>query len=237
MNKKCPHCSVVNFTAAGACVRCHTALSAVEPEITQKISSRKPQKTRGAKIFRRAAVCLAVCLLVIIGFYLSLLATSNSLAYEEKQSVKRAIEILDQKGFSRETFLLRYLTRFRADDNWLNASTRDENAYAATNFPFEIITIYPDFFGITQDDTERAMILLHEARHLQGADEKEAYRYVWRNRKKLGWTSGTHGNSKIYFNVEKQTREFAPELFNCEWNAGGDCTESIKNYENLLDKK
>lgn len=228
MNKKCFNCSVVNFTSAEICVRCHTALDSVEPEINRKISSRKPQKTLGAKIFQRAVVCLAVCLLVIIGFYLSLLATSNSLAYEERQTVKKAIEILDQKGFTNETFLLRNLTIFRADDNWLNASTRDENAYAATNFPFEIITIYPDFFSLPQDDTERAMILLHEARHLQGADEKEAYEFVWRNRQKLGWTRENYAGSKVYINVEKQTREFAPELFRCDWNAGDDCTETFQ---------
>ena len=228
MNKKCPNCSVVNFTSAGVCIRCHSALKNIEPEINQKISSRKPQKTLGAKIIHRAVVCIAVCLLAAIGFYLSLLATSNSLAYEERQLVKKAIEILNQKGFSSETFLLRNLTRFRADDNWLNASTRDENAYAATNFPFEIITIYPDFFTLPQDDTERAMILLHEARHLKGADEKEAYEFVWRSRRKLGWTRKNYAGSKVYINVEKQTREFAPELFRCDWNAGDDCTETLQ---------
>ena len=120
---------------------------------------------------------------------------------------------------------MRYLTRFRSTDNWLNASTRDENAYAATNFPFEIITIYPVFSTVPQDDTERAMVLLHEAQHLQGADEKTAYEYVWRNRKKLGWIQETHGNSKVFLNVKKQTKEFAPNLFICQSGDLGDCTD------------
>ncbi len=58
----------------------------------------------------------------------------------------------------------------RGNDNWLNASTKYENAYAATNFPIEIMTIYPEFFTDTLDDTERAAILLHEAQHLKGAE-------------------------------------------------------------------
>lgn len=225
MNKKCPNCKVVNFPNAESCVRCDYSLDSIEPEITRNVASRKPQKTLAAKIFRRAAFCLFVCLLTLIGFYFSLLMTSKKLAYEEKQTVKKAIDVLETKGFKKETFLLRHLTSFRANDNWLNASTRDENAYAATNFPFEIITIYPEFFTIPMDDAERAMILLHEARHLQGEDEKEAYRFVWRNRRKLGWTGETHNTSKVYINVEKQTREFAPELFRCDWVQSGDCTE------------
>jgi hypothetical protein len=151
--------------------------------------------------------------------------SSKPLAYDEKITVKKTIEILEAKGFENEVFLLRRLTSFRANDNWLNASTRDENAYAATNFPFEIITIYPEFFTVPLDDTERAMILLHEAQHLKGADEKEAYEFVWRSRKNLGWTRETHGASKIYINVEKQTREIAPNLFRCDWVKSGDCTE------------
>jgi hypothetical protein len=225
MNKKCPNCNVINFISAEKCVRCETSLDGVEPEINRKISSREPQKSLRAKILKRAAVCLTVCVGVLFCFYLSLLMTSKSLAYEEKQSVQRAIDILDAKDFDHEVFLLRHLTSFRGNDNWLNASTRDENAYAATNFPFEIITIYPEFFTVPQDDTERAMILLHEAQHLKGADEREAYDFVWRNRKKLGWTRETHAASKIFINVEKQTREFAFDLFQCDWNIGGDCTE------------
>src|SRR4028118_1650006 len=70
-----------------------------------------------------------------------------------------------------------------------------------------------------------AAVRLHEAQHLKGADEKEAYEYVWRNRSKLGWTRETHGNSVVWRNVRRQTQEFAPNLFVCNWNGAGDCTE------------
>ena len=224
---------MVNFADARKCVRCLAALeeesvaaaAQADSVINRNVSSRRPQKSAGAKILRRAAVCAFVCIAVIFGFYLSLLMTSKPLAYDEKKTIKKSIEILEAKGFEKEVFLLRHLTSFRANDNWLNASTRDENAYAATNFPFEIITIYPEFFVVPLDDTERAMILLHEAQHLKGADETEAYEFVWRNRETLGWTRETHGGTKIYINVEKQTREFAPDLFRCASVASGDCTE------------
>ena len=100
-----------------------------------------------------------------------------------------------------------------------------ENAYAATNFPFEIITVYPDFFAVSTDGTERAAILLHEARHLQGAGEKAAYEFVWQNRRQLGWTKDKYFNSVIWRNVRRQTREYAPDLFVCEKNDFQDCTE------------
>jgi hypothetical protein len=59
----------------------------------------------------------------------------------------------------------------------------------------------------------------------KGADEKEAYEYVWRNRKKLGWTKETHGESVVWRNIRRQTQEFAPNLFVCDWNEAKDCTE------------
>ena len=222
MNKKCPQCNLINFLEADICRRCEFDLR--YSEVLQTTVENK-QLSIFSKILRRGVVCAAVVVFCIFGFYLSLLATSSPLAPNDGINVVKAISILEAKGFSEEVFYLRYLSRFRSNDNWLNASTRDENAYAATNFPFEIVTIYPEFSTIPQDDIERAMILLHEAQHLQGADEETAYKYVWQNRQKLGWTKETHGNSKVYINVSKQTKEFAPNLFRCDWNPGDDCTK------------
>ncbi len=154
-----------------------------------------------------------------------MLLTASKLKYEEKQKIWAAVKLLEDKDFDREAFLLNYLTSYRANDNWLNASTRLENAYAATNFPFEIMTVYPDFFTYTLDDTERAAILLHEAQHLKGADEQEAYEFVWRNRRKLGWTRDKYANSNVWRNVRRQTREYAPNLFVCVEKEAADCTE------------
>lgn len=218
MKKRCPNCRLVNFPHVPECVRCQFDLievSTLEANPSSLVS----------KIFKRALICVVVCALSILGFYLSMIFTSSSLRYEEKASIARSVEILDEKGFSGEVFLLGHLTAFRADDNWLNASTRLENAYAATNFPFEIMTVYPEFFTVTHDDTERAAILLHEAQHLKGGDERQAYEFVWRNRKRLGWTKETYSHSVIWRNIRKQTKEYAPNLFVCDWVEYADCTE------------
>lgn len=225
MNSKCPNCFVVNFINAEKCVRCRAVLDTANAGIPQKIPVRTRSENLAFKIVKRVFICVAVCLATVVVFYLSLIFTSKPLADDEKQSVQKAISLLEAKGFEREAFLLTHFTVFRADDNWLNASTLNESAYAATNYPFEIVTIYPGFFDIPQDDTERAMILLHEAQHLKGADEKEAYEFVWKHRAQLGWTKDKYGDSLVWRNVRKQTREFAPALFICDFNEYGDCTK------------
>ena len=221
MKKKCPNCQLVNYSHSEECVRCLFNLI----EVSSFAENQKTGASSKLRILRRAIICATVCFTVLLGFYLSLLLTSASLSYDEKKQIEKAVKVLDEKGFSKEVFLLQYLTKFRANDHWLNASTKFENAYAATNFPVEIMTVYPEFFTATVDDTERAAILLHEARHLKGADEKEAYEFVWRNRKKLGWTKDAYGNSMIWRNVRNQTKEYAPNLFICALNEAGDCTE------------
>ena len=222
MNKKCPKCSLINFPDSEKCRRCDCDLASLKPASIQ-VENKK--NSLAAKIFRRAVICAGVCCVSLLVFYLSLIMSAKRLGYHEKKRIESAIVVLEEKEFSREVFILRYLTAYRAEDNWLNASTREENAYAATNFPFEIMTIYPDFFNYSTDDTDSAAILLHEAQHLLGKDEKEAYEFVWKNRKRLGWTLETHHNSKVWENTRRQTMEICPELFQCDWKPGGDCTE------------
>jgi hypothetical protein len=221
MKKKCPNCHLVNYATAENCLRCRHNLHEVSSFETPGQRKRSLVRT----ILKRAAVCLFATVFTIFGFYLSLIGSAKRLEYDQRKAVENSILILEDKGFAREVFLLRYVTAYRGTDNWLNASTREENAYAATNFPFEIMTIYPDFYLYPKNDAERAAILLHEAQHLKGADEKEAYVFVWKNRKQLGWTKENFGGSIVWRNVRKQTREIAPELFVCEANEFADCTE------------
>jgi hypothetical protein len=217
MKKKCPQCKLVNYPTASACIRCGSALFRIDEDG----AFREPSP----KLFRRIVVFLLVCAAAIAGFYFSLLFSAKSLDLEQKQTVNSAIDVLENRGFSREVFLLRRLAVYRSEDNWLNASVEKENAFAAANFPFEIVTIYPDFFVYPADDVERAAILLHEAKHLEGEDEKEAYEFVWRNRVKLGWTQEKYANSEIWIQIRRQTRDYVPQLFVCDVNAFGDCTE------------
>lgn len=213
MKKKCPSCKLVNYPNAEVCARCGAAFV---------------RTTRSSKILRRAFICLAVCVAAFAGFYISLLFSAASLSYEQKKTVERSMRVLEEKGFSNEAFILKRLAVFRGNDNWLNASVAKEGAFAATNFPFEIVTLYSDFFAYPADDIERAAILLHEARHLKGEDEKKAYEFVWQNRKKLGWVSETYGNSVVWNEIRKQTKEFSPSLFVCDTNPFGDCTETAQ---------
>jgi hypothetical protein len=222
MKKKCPNCQLVNFATAENCRRCRFGLievSSFDPEAGKKNGFFR------SKLFLRAGSLAVAIFIALFGFYMTLLVSAKRLEPAEKMAVEGAALLLEEKGFASEAFLLRYVTAYRGTDNWLNASTREENAYAATNFPFEIMTIYPDFFIYPKDDTERAAILLHEAQHLMGADEKEAYAFVWKNRRQLGWTKENYEHSIVWRNVRKQTREVAPELFVCETNDFGDCTE------------
>ncbi len=225
MKKRCPNCRLINFPHAPICARCR--FDFIEVSGTAETVSLK------SKILRRAVICAVVCLCTLLAFYLSMIFTSASLSGKERAQIEKSIQVLDEKGFSNEVFLLRRLTAFRGNDNWLNASTRLEDAYAATNFPFEIMTIYPEFFSETTDETERAAILLHEAQHLKGADERAAYEFVWRNRRRLGWTSGAYQNSLVWRSVRKQTKEYAPNLFVCAWTEYDDCTEEQAKTENI----
>jgi len=221
MNKKCPNCHLINYATAENCLRCRHNLR----EVSSFETPGQRKKSFKFTILKRVAVCLFTVLFTLSGFYISLIVSAKRLEYDQKKSIERSILILEDKGFGKEVFLLRYLTAFRGTDNWLNASIEKENAYAATNFPVEIMTIYPDFFTYPVDDTERAAILLHEAQHLKGADEKQAYEFVWKNRKQLGWTKENYGNSIVWLNVRKQTKEVAPNLFVCQINEYADCTE------------
>ncbi len=168
-----------------------------------------------------------VAALTFSAFYLSLVSTTIPVDPEQRACLERAIDLLSEKGFESEVFVLRHAATFRGTDNWLNSLITEERAFAATNFPFEIVTVYPDFFDRTVDDTERAMILLHEAQHLMGKDDRFAYAYVWKNRERLGWTTMNYGTSATFVSVELQTRESSPELFSCTQKVWNDCTETL----------
>jgi len=219
MNKKCPKCRLANFPDGESCARCGASLTCAGTTVADIA---KPVRSR---ISRRVVICFCVCIAVILGFYLSLLASARSLSYDQRIEVNEAIAVLRNKGFDEEATLLDNFAFFKAEDNWLNASVAKEDAYAATNFPFEIVTLYSDFFTYPTDATERAAILLHESKHMAGADEHDAYEFVWKHRKQLGWTKEKYADSPVWRNIRRQTAENVPALFNCDQKDLGDCTE------------
>lgn len=218
MIKKCEECRLVNFSTATECERCGGKLRMDGSRVSQV-------ESLASKVAKRTVFCLLVLVILLAGFYLSLIGSARSLSYDDKQTVKRAIAVLREKGFADEVFYLENVAAFRGSDNWLNASVPKENAYAATNFPFEIITLYSDFFSYPVDDIERAAVLLHEAKHLTGADEREAYEYVWKHRAQLGWTFTEYAESAVWHSIRRQTKDNVPEIFTCSDLVYFDCTE------------
>ena len=156
-------------------------------------------------------------------WYISLLISSDGLQPEQKQHVQNAIAILRQQGFTREAFVLTYFTTFRSSDNWLNAYAGHRDAYAATNFPFEVVTLYPDFFELPIDDRERAAVLLHEARHLFGDGEEAALQSTWQRKRQLGWTADKYEQSRVWDATEHLTRATFPYIFVCGPDGQSDC--------------
>ena len=230
-NRKCPHCGLVNFASAPECGRCDAPLEpagarADSGDTFYSKASHAPEGGRPRRgLLQRAAAVLALTFALLVACHASLLLSSNPATFDEREQVDRAIALIERGGFTRETFLLRRLTSFRTSDNWWNAYVGHSDAYAATNFPFEVVTLYPEFFRYPADDVERAVILLHEARHLAGEGEEAACAAVWRDKARLGWTSEKYGQTRVWKNVNELTRRHAPQLFDCGEDGRQDCFE------------
>jgi len=227
-NHKCAGCGLVNFASVADCKRCGAPLEPAfefeDADAFEGADALGEGKGRRS-LLRRALAVPAVLFVLLVGCHASLLFTSTGVTYDESRQVSRAVELIERAGFERETFLLKRLTNFRTTDNWLNSYAGHDNAYASTNFPFEIVTLYPDFFRYPLDDVERAVILLHEARHLAGDDEAEACASVWRDKERLGWTRDKYGKTRVWQNVAELSRRHAPQLFDCGEDGKQDCYE------------
>ncbi|HEX3702585.1 MAG TPA: hypothetical protein VHU82_04590 [Vicinamibacterales bacterium] len=86
----------------------------------------------------------------------SLLLTSDAIGPALRLLVEQAIGPLQQADFAKETMTLRHFANYRTTDNWWNLYVGHREAYAATNFPLGVVTLYPAFFEVPVDDTERA---------------------------------------------------------------------------------
>ena len=155
--------------------------------------------------------------------YASLLISSNALQPDQREKVQKAIAILQQQGFNREAFILKHLSVFRATDNWWNRYIGHRDAYAATNFPFEVVTLYPEFFDVPVDDKERAAVLLHESCHLMGDGEDAALQSTWQRKLQLGWTADKYRQTRVWDATEHLTRDRFPYMFLCGADGQSDC--------------
>jgi hypothetical protein len=217
---KCAQCGLVNSGTDEVCRRCGAAL-ANEPVLASAEAAVTTEKPRS--FLKRMAWIAGTTAILLIVFYLSLLFTSDGLQPAQRDQVQRSIALLEARGFSREAFVLKYLTTFRTSDNWLNAYVGHRDAYAATNFPFEVVTLYPDFFNLPVDDLERAAVLLHEARHLLGDDEDAALELTWKTKRQLGWTEEKYGQTRVWDATEDLTRPRFAYMFTCGADEQTDC--------------
>lgn len=219
-NVRCRECGLVNFASAEKCKRCGASLT---EEGTGDVAIEETEVVRKRSLGKRVVWILGMTCVILLIYYLSLLLTSDAIKWQQRQTVERAISVLEQKGFNREVFVLRHLVSFRTTDNWWNTQVGHHDAYAATNFPFEVLTLYPEFFDTAVDDTERATILLHESYHLFGAGEAAALEGVWRNKGRLGWTADKYGETKVWKNTKDLTTSLVPQLFHCGLEGNSDC--------------
>jgi hypothetical protein len=215
----CPHCNLYNELNEFRCRRCGKSLTAKRASAADY----DPNKFTFARTLLRIALLAAF---LMIAWYASLLKTSTPLPAEHRQMVERAITILQQRGFTTEATLLRRVVTYRATDHWWNQHFGHPQAYAATNFPFEVMTLYPDFFSKTTDDTERAVILLHEYYHLRGQGEEAAYTETWRAKEKLGYTAVRYSKTRVWSNMRDDTLTYAPTLFTCGASGQEDCVRA-----------
>jgi hypothetical protein len=222
MNRnKCLRCGLVNAADDDTCRRCGAPLNG--EELSEGSEVEEPSERRG--IGRRLIWIAGTTVLLLFIFYMSLLLTSEDLDYEQNQSINRAIALLEEKGFGSRAFVLRRLVRYRSSDSWWNQSVGHHDAYAATNFPFEVLTLYPEFFLVAVDDEERAAILLHESYHLLGSGEETALEQVWRDKGRLGWTADKYGKTKVWTNTRDLTMAQVPTLFICGTDGKSDCSQ------------
>ena len=216
----------MNFAGVTICRRCDYALAHSEGVIAlEDVATDENKPSTKKKIIKSALRILGLAGFLLFLWYASLIGTSEPVVLEQKQMLNKAIAVLEQKGFSSEVFVLRHLVYYRSTDNWWNKRVGHDSAFASTNFPFEVMTLYPAFFEQPVDDVERAAILLHEAYHLFGYRERGAVEGTWRDKKKLGWTRDKYESTPVWSNARASVLELAPHLLGCGPDGRADCTE------------
>ena len=226
---KCAECGLGNPDSDLTCARCGKSLEAARLSRGIAATANEAGISKGHSVrkilFASARRIISLVLVLLFVAYLSLVTTSNPVSAVEQEKVNTAIELLERKGFGSEAFMLRYLTRFRGSDNWWNQRVGHASAYAATNFPFFIVTLYPTFFAHTIDDTERAVILLHEAYHLKGYGEEKATEFTWKEKRNVGWTKEEYAQTPVWNSIKEGTYRYAPHMFQCGDTGTSDCVE------------
>ena len=225
---KCPQCALVNFAEVHQCRRCGEYLGnviATPVGSTQLPTTEPAEPPENPNLTLRVLPVAGTIIVLVFAWWASLLLSSDGLDAQQRATVERAVAILRARGFEREVFLLDNMTFFRSSDNWWNKHVGHAQAYAATNFPFQVVTLYPPFFERSADDVERAVILLHEAQHLRGRDEPTALAKVWQEKARVGWTAANYSHTRVWKNTREWTHTELPRYFSCGLDFRSDCYE------------
>ncbi len=117
MTLKCARCGLVNFAADQTCRRCGASLLPGD-----LIAEEPPVETEKERGFgRRLLWVVGMTLTLLFVYFMSLLVTSEGLDVDERGRVADAVAVLKKAGFSKETFVLGNLVRYRSTDNWWNS--------------------------------------------------------------------------------------------------------------------
>ena len=221
--RKCPDCGLVNVGSDKTCRRCGTALHEEEFIEHPRTELAVPLKPKKRSLLKRLLWIISATAILLMIFYASLLFSADKPNPNQLGQIQSAIDLLQMRGFSREAFVLNHVASFRTTDNWLNAYVGHHDAYAATNFPFEVVTLYPEFFEAPVDDCERAAVLLHEARHLFGDGEDAALENTWKSKRQLGWTTEKYKQTRVWDATMRLTKAQFPYMFQCGGDGETDC--------------
>ena len=223
LRNKCPGCGLVNAGSDETCRRCGAALHEEEFIAAANLEAVPPVKPRKRTLLKRLVWIISTTAILLIIFYASLLLSADKPNPDQFVKIQSAIDLIQARGFSREAFVLNHVASFRSTDNWLNAYVGHHDAYAATNFPFEVVTLYPEFFEAPVDDCERAAVLLHEARHLFGDGEDAALENTWKSKRQLGWTNEKYKQTRVWDATMRLTKARFPYMFQCGGDGETDC--------------
>jgi len=214
---------LVNAGSDETCRRCGAALHEEEFIAAANLEAVPPVKPRKRTLLKRLVWIISTTAILLIIFYASLLLSADKPNPDQFVKIQSAIDLIQARGFSREAFVLNHVASFRSTDNWLNAYVGHHDAYAATNFPFEVVTLYPEFFEAPVDDCERAAVLLHEARHLFGDGEDAALENTWKSKRQLGWTNEKYKQTRVWDATMRLTKARFPYMFQCGGDGETDC--------------
>ncbi len=167
----------------------------------------------GAAVRVTIAVAAIVAVALTIEYVTSVFGTN--LTNDQAKVVNKAIAVLDPVPTLVDEAWVLHSAKYRTNKPPYLAAicAFASGCFAAAHLGF--LFLDDQFFApdLLHDSVERAAVLLHEAYHLEGGNEHDAYANVWVNKERFGWTRDPYSGYFLWGQVEAQTRHYAPELF------------------------